>query len=213
MKLKIKEFNVYIEETVFIVAILCVLFTNIRQFFSNYFICLLFISFHEFSHMLVASIFGIKTTKLSIRISGLCINLNNNNCRGLKWLAIFSAGPISNVILALIFKPIPMVYVINLVLAVINLIPIYPLDGYNILKIILEIFKVKKIELMQNIIPKIVMVFYAVLGACQLILFKNPSIAFMIIYIIIQVGNTKKYQDFGMYQKYYKNITNFNKNY
>jgi hypothetical protein len=50
--------------------------------------------------MFVASIFGIKTIKLSVRISGLCINLNENKRQGLKWLIIYLAGPISNIILA-----------------------------------------------------------------------------------------------------------------
>lgn len=138
MRFKVKEFNIYLDETILIVSFLCLFFSEVRNYFENYFICYLFIAFHEFSHMFVASIFGIKTTKLCIRISGLNINLDSYNRQELKWLGIYLAGPASNIVLALLFKNIPMVYTINLALAIINLIPIYPLDGYNIINVIIS---------------------------------------------------------------------------
>lgn len=213
MKLKLKEINIYIEETILVVVFLSVIFRGIREYFENYFVCYLFITFHELSHMLVASICGIKTTKLSIRISGLCININSKNRKGLKWLAIFFAGPIANIVLAIIFKKIPMVYTINLVLAIINLIPIYPLDGYNIFGIILTMLKVRCIEKLQKIVKTLNITLFALLGIYQIIFFKNPSIILMIFYIFIQSLNLRKNYNSGLYQKYYKNITNFNKKY
>lgn len=215
MRFKIKDFNVYIDETIFIIGSLCIIFKVIRRYFENYFMCFLFIIFHELSHMFVASIFGIKTRSLNISVSGLNINLNDKNRKGLKWLCIFLAGPISNIILAITFRNISMVYTINLALAIINLIPIYPLDGYNIYEIFLNMLKINK-----NMILKVekstevmVIILLVTIGIYQFIFFKNLSIILMVFYIFIQSSSLRKKRASGIYQKYYKNITNFQKNY
>ena len=173
MKLRVKEFNIYIDETILIVGVLCLLFKVIRNYFSNYFMCFLFIAFHELSHMFIASILGIKTTKFNIHISGLCINLEKVEKRGVKWLAIFLAGPLSNAILAIMFNKIPLVYTINLALAIINLIPIYPLDGYNILEILLKFlnFKEKSIVFIQKNTEIMVIIILVILGINQFVIF------------------------------------------
>jgi len=215
MRFKIRKFNIYLDETILIVGFLCLIFKVVREYFENYFICYLFITFHELSHMFVASIFGIKTTRLCIRISGLNINLDSYNRKELKWLAIFLAGPLSNIILAYIFKNISMVYTINLALAIINLIPIYPLDGYNIFEIILYKFTIKQktIKKIQKISEIMVITLFVILGIYQFIILKNLSIILMLFYIIIQSSNLRNNRDSRIYQKYYKNITKFQKNY
>lgn len=211
MKLKIKEFNIYIEETILIVSFLSVIFKGIREYFENYFICFLFIAFHEFTHMFVASIFGVKTTRLNIRISGLSINLNKRNIQGLKWLAIYLAGPVSNIILALLFKDIPMVYTINLALAIINLIPIYPLDGYNIFEILLNMLhkKQENVEKIQKLTEIMVMILLGIIGIYQFVILRNLSMILMVFYIFIQSSSLRNNCNSRMYQKYYKNITKF----
>ena len=210
MRIKVKEFNIYIDETVIIIGFLCIIFKGIRNYFENYFICYLFIIFHELSHMLVASICGIKTSKITIRISGLSINLENNNCKNLKWLAMYLAGPVSNIILASIFKSVPMVCGINLALAIINLIPIEPLDGYNIMEVLLKFLKVKHIKIIQKVTRLFILVTLGILGIYQLIILLNPSLILMIFYIIIQALIDRKNGNCRLYQEYYKNVTNFN---
>ena len=215
MKIKVKEFNIYLDETILIVGFLCLFFKAVREYFHNYFICYLFIIFHELSHMLVASIFGTKTTRLSIRISGLNISLDSYNRQGLKWLIIFFAGPLSNIILAYIFKNIPMVYTINLALAIINLIPIYPLDGYNIFEILLKMLikKQKNVCKVEKATEIMVIILLVIVGVYQFVILKNLSIILMVFYIIIQSSNLRNNRDSLIYQEYYKNITIFQKNY
>lgn len=212
MKYKIKEFTIYLDETILIVSFLCLFFEAIRNYFENYFICYLFIVFHEISHMLIASIFGIKTKRLYIRISGLNICLDSYNRRGLKWLLIFLTGPLFNMILAYIFENIPMVYTINLALAIINLIPIYPLDGYNVLKIILKQLKIKQKNI-EKIIEIMVIILLMIVGIYQFVILDNLSIILMVFYIIIQRSSLRNNSNSRIYQKCYKNITNFKKNY
>ena len=72
--MKIKSFEIQIEYLFVILVFLCAI-PFIRNYLANYFVCFLFITFHELSHMLVASICGIKTTKLCIKLSGLNITL------------------------------------------------------------------------------------------------------------------------------------------
>lgn len=209
MRLKIKDVNIYVEELVFLTIFLSVIFKEVREYFENYFICYLFIAFHEFAHMFVASIFDIKTTRISICISGLNINLNNKNRKGIKWFAIFFAGPISNIILALLFLKVPIVYTINLVLAVTNLLPIYPLDGYNIVKILLGILKIKNEQKMLNIIQSIFLVLFGILGVYQVIFLNNLSMILMLFYIFIHSEISRKNSNLRLYQKCYKNVTIF----
>ncbi len=215
MKFKVREFNIYLDETILIVGFLCIFFGEVRDYFENYFVCYLFIAFHELAHMFTASIFGTKTTRLCIRISGLNINLDNYNRSGLKWLAIFCAGPMSNIILAYIFKNIPLVYTINLALAIINLIPISPLDGYNIFEIILKVLlkSQKAIKKTQNLTEIMVIILLITLGICQFVIFGNISIILMVFYIFIQGSSLRNNSDSRIYQKCYRNITFFQKNY
>lgn len=215
MRLKIKEFNIYLDEAILFVSFFSIIFKGIRKYFENYFICFLFITFHEFSHMLIASLFGVKATRLNIRVSGLSINLNKKERQGIKWLIIYLAGPISNIILANIFKNVSMVNTINLVLAIINLMPVYPLDGYNIFDILLNwIVKNKKLVLkIKKITEIMVIISVVIIGMYQFIIFKNLSIILMSFYIFIQSSNLRNNSSLGMYQKCYKNITNFQKNY
>ena len=215
MRFRIKEINIYLDETILIVGFLCLFFEAIREYFENYFVCFLFIAFHELSHMFVASILGIKTKRLYIRISGLNISLDYCRREGLKWFIIFLVGPLSNIVLAYMFKNIPMVYTINLALAVINLIPIYPLDGYNIFEIILKLLikNKKSKEQTQIIVQIMVIILLAILGIYQFVNLGNLSIILMVFYIIIQSANLRNNRDWRIYQKCYKNITIFQKNY
>lgn len=98
---------------------------------------------------------------------------------------------------------------INLLIMVINLIPIYPLDGYNVLETILRLIKVKSIEKIKNIIEVMVIIILANVGIYQVIFLKNPSIILMVFYIFIQRSNPRNNCNSRMYQKYYKNITKF----
>ena len=209
MNVKIKDFKIHIELTVIIVVVLCTILMPLRGYLKNYFMCYMFIAFHELSHMFTASIFGIKTKELDIRISGLNICLNSHNIPPLKRLLIYLAGPMSNIILALMFFKIEFVFVINIALALINLIPAKPLDGYNILKIVLQIFKLKKIKKIMLNINIAAFTVLSFLSIIQVIILKNPSIFLMTIYIYLQTKKANKTEDISIYQKYYKNVTKF----
>jgi Zn-dependent protease len=135
-------------------------------FFALYMVALLIaITIHEFSHAFVAERLGDPTPKLQGRIT---LNpASHIDLMGLVFLFIFGfgwgkpvqfdpfnlknprrdaalisvAGPVSNILLALVLSILfrlvpsplllPFIY-LNVVLAIFNLIPIHPLDGFKI---------------------------------------------------------------------------------
>ena len=197
MKIKLKEFNINVDETIFIIGFICLVFQNIRRYFENYFICYLFIIFHELAHICVASLFGIKFIKLNIRISGLSALLKEKKREGIKWLYIYLAGPISNIILAVLFNSIPMVFSINIALAIINLLPIFPLDGFNILKVLLNFTKInnKNKKIIEKITEIMVIILLVIIGIIQFVFLENLSIILMVFYIFIQSSSLRKKRD------------------
>lgn len=209
MKFKIKEISIYIEETIFFTLILMCLFMNINEYLSSYIMCYLFIMFHEFAHILVANIFNISITKVEFRTLGMCAKLDNFNRKGLKWICIFLAGPLANLLLAIIFRSNIMIMSINIAMMLINLMPIYPLDGYNILTIIIDGININNKFKLQRNIEKITYVLIMLIGIIQLVKYGNPSILLLAIYAYIQSKTAEQNNTKIMYQKYYKNITNF----
>lgn len=191
MKIKTPYFTLEIE-ILFIITLLISIFSlNFRNYLSNYYICYLFILFHELSHMFVASIFGKEINQFKLSLSGVNISfkeeyLNSMNIFKIKNILIYAAGPLSNILLSILFINNKMIFSINIFLAILNLLPIYPLDGYNILECILNIFfNVEKCNIIIDIISKFLFLLLFILAIFQLIILKNPSILIFLIYIII----------------------------
>lgn len=209
MRISVKNKKVYIDEVCILVLIMCILLPSVRKYLTNYYTCFLFITFHELSHMMVLNIFGIYISAIHIRISGLNIDIKEK-INGIKGIIVFLAGPISNFILAYIFKFIPLVYEINMTLGIINLIPIYPLDGYNIFEIIVT--KIKGEENGKKILEntaKFIIIILLILGIILCLKYGNPSLIILTIYIYFLKFQVKGKKNSEMYQKYYKNITKF----
>lgn len=209
MKICLANRKIYIDEVCIIMLVLCILFPYIRKYFFNYYVCFLFIIFHESSHALMLSIFGISIDAVHIKISGINIDIKEK-IKGLKGILVYMAGPLANFILGISFKTIPMVFEINMILGIINLIPIYPLDGYNIFEIIItKMCNRNKTQNILKIFSKIILVMLAIIGIAQLIIFRNPSIILLSIYTYFISFQEYYKNNSEMYQKYYKNITNF----
>ena len=142
---------------------------------------------HELGHLIMGIILGMKPEKLEIKkiliaIAGPAINI---------LLIIISATTKINIIAKINF-----IYA-NLLLAIINLVPIYPLDGGRILKGIITIFKGKqKGEQTINIISIISTIITTIIGTIAVINNKNIAIIFFIIYIwAIVIKENKKYKN------------------
>lgn len=162
-----------------------------------YYICYLFILFHEMSHVFVGTLLGSEVEKIKLSMCGVSAKFKTKRYvsrpekNSLYEVLIYLAGPVSNFIFALIFRNIKIVSEINIFLGLVNLIPIYPLDGFNILKNILEIFKSHKVNIHQ--ISKIMWAVLLCTSVAQILAFRSISMIIFCFYVyLININDSKK---------------------
>lgn len=197
MKIKTPFLVLEIEILFIIVIFISIFSSTFFDYILNYFICYSFILFHELSHMFMASVFGKEIDIFKFSISGVNIKFkeesHKKNINILKEILIYIVGPFSNVFFAMLLKNNIMIFQMNLFLAFINILPIYPLDGYNILRNIFYIFfSKKKSNIILECTNKFVFIIMLVIALLQVIFLKNPSIIIFSIYIFFINQNSKK---------------------
>lgn len=123
-----------------LLVVLCIILHQFKMLI-NYFFAL---TFHELAHLLVAISRGYKLKQFKIDMFGLSIDLDNE-IEDKDSFAVNVAGPMCNLFLCLVclamYTLIPKSYnvlnefcISNLVLAIFNLLPVYPLDGGKIFR-------------------------------------------------------------------------------
>lgn len=178
---------------------------------------LMFFAFvHEMGHLFFGIILGLKPKSLEIMPVGLCIKfkvdtfdynekIKHANPLAIKKILIAFAGPMVNlflVVITILFKnKLEVIYYqeiiySNLVIAIFNLLPIYPLDGGRILNGIIHIIKGKKQALfITNQISNIVMVLLTAISSIAIYHYKNIAILFIIIYLwLLTILENKRYR-------------------
>ena len=174
---------------------------------------MLFAFLHELGHLFTGLCLGFKPQNLCINPMGLSIKfkvcLKDYNKKVIKAnklivkkIIIAFAGPAVNIIIAIIFLlnnfnlgGIKNEFIIysNLLIAIFNLIPIYPLDGGRILKYIIHIFKGLEISnTYMNIISNATVIILTLFASIGILYLKNIAILFIIVYLWILVINENK---------------------
>ncbi|MCX8075108.1 MAG: hypothetical protein N2749_05930 [Clostridia bacterium] len=188
MRIKTIFFDIEIEWLLILVILISIFSNTVRNFLTFYYICYLFIIFHELAHINIGILFNKEIEKVKFSFSGACavFKRENKSVNKLEVL-VYLAGPLSNLLLAYIFRDNRFIFEINLLLAMINFVPIKPLDGYNILNELLKNFfdNYYKRENIYNKISIIFLCIITILSFIQLIYQKNPSILIFIVYLII----------------------------
>lgn len=158
----------------FLISSLFILLSPLQKEYLKLIFVLLF---HEMGHIFFLSLYNVKIDSFNISILGGFID-SKIDLSIYKELLIYSGGIIFNVILLMF----PLLYRYSLFIIIFNLLPIYPLDGYNIFKRVLAYFinyhKAIYISYIISIVLGVIMIILS-------IIYLNALILFNLIYCLI----------------------------
>ncbi|MBE6137487.1 MAG: hypothetical protein E7176_03730 [Erysipelotrichaceae bacterium] len=146
----------------FYLLIICFLFSPYQNILLY---LILMIAIHEAGHLLFVFIFNLRIKSLRLYALGFLMDLKEENLTFIKELLLYSGGIIFNVC-SLFLIPMELRKYLYLII-VINIIPIFPLDGYMIVRCLLSNFIPYKMVL--YIVNSIGIIFSLILS---IILFK-----------------------------------------
>ena len=170
--------NFLTELTLLIAASLVIVFGNI-----NIYIIIISVSIHELGHIIAALIAGAKPENFSVHGFGIEISFPGKTPTTKKMLAISSSGPAASIFLAILGYQTNNLdlFIVNISIATINLIPVYPLDGGTILYSLLSpYFKRKSLYKILNVSGKI---FGILIIFCGLLILFVSEFNFSLLYM------------------------------
>lgn len=191
---------------IFLIIFFYILTKNIHIFSLTF----IFILIHELGHVLAGITLGLKIKKMNINILGLSIEFENyGKERKLNKIIIDSSGPFVNLVIFILaaFLQKPKIAYINLIILLVNMLPIFPLDGGRIIKTILMYKKTYK-ETMK-IIEKLsinTLIIMTALSSILILYIKNISVFLFIIYLWYLI--IKEHKKNKIVQKAFKTIEN-----
>ena len=160
---------------------------KLEYFFAFY----IFVIIHEIAHIIMAMLLKVKIKEIVF----LSIGMNaqyEENIPMLKEFFIAIAGPIASLSLA-IFLSNERFSLMNIIILITNIIPIYPLDGGRVLRIVLvKIFGYKNGLKIYGTILKVLICILVVITIIFAVYLKNYYFLFFSIYVFLIVDKEIK---------------------
>lgn len=229
MKYNKKEKNFNIKINKWLIPQLIILF--IFKLNIKFIICFFFIILHELTHLIVVKVMSIKSEGIKFHCLGATLEVKEySNLTIKEQIIICLAGPIFNIVVCVIFSIMWIAFrenvfiaivQINLSLAIFNLTPICPLDGFNLLMTVLSLkypYKnANKIATMVSYIANIILIIAAivlllhkyilsifVIIICGFSTFKTFKNRKKVMYVIME--NLFKKQEIILKKRYIENV-------
>lgn len=207
--------SIKIDLRIFLFGILFFLTRQIEIYATIMFFAFL----HEIGHLCSGLALGFKPKTMKMTPFGFQIifktcleDYNQKKRQGnelcMKKIVIYLAGPMINLFLVLVcllwktelIIPKETIIYSNLLLAIFNLFPIYPLDGGRILKEVVHIFRGRKIAYQKsNLISFITVIILTILTSILILYIHN--IAFLIILGYLWYLVIKNQKEYKVYEK------------
>ena len=202
--------------------------------FEIYIIVMIFAIIHELGHLLAGVILKfkvdeIKLTPMGVRLQFKIENREYNkkvkkgNLLNVKKAIIAIAGPITNLailIVLIILKNIGLnftntyIYQIiiysNLLIAIFNMLPIYPMDGGRVINEILKIMVGnKKAYKITYILSKTMLIILTAISSIAILYLENIAIVFIIMYLwCLELQEIRKYNKRKNIEKIIEEVEN-----
>lgn len=198
------------------IFIFIVIFILTRQI-EIYGVLMLFAVFHELGHMIAGIFLGFKPNSIEIMPVGLSVGfaskvdnynkkIKNATLLTLKKIIIAASGPITNLIFIGLFSFFnfnffyidrELIIYSNILIAIFNLIPIYPLDGGRIVKGILHILYGREESCeYTNKISNICISLLTAVSSITILYWKNIAILLILAYLwYLVITENRKYKN------------------
>lgn len=166
---------------------------------------MLFAFIHELGHLTAGLFLKLRPKTLSLMPFGVSITFEAYGYKKLieiKKIILAIAGPLTNFLIAVIAILLNLdgnlkenIIYSNMLIAIFNMIPVYPLDGGRILKGIMRSrFSEMKSDEIINKISNVTIILLTAISSIAILYFKNISILFVLVYLwIVVLKENKRY--------------------